>query len=649
MKPFVINRYGRLVFPSCSFVDIDFSVFETLDQVAAVIKRDFEAKAPTSDEIATRVEASAYESRFELLVDLGQHLFWVNRYALPMYDKRPTRWRDVPRRREDVFVPLLTPWSDGDRQVAVVEAAYQQLPTKWDAAAEDEIFRLLFDVFRNKLHDATEVPAIKPTVAEFLADPDAQTFVLSDYEPDYRMFTDDEVIDYQAGVPELEALGRWSMIIHNQYPWDQSKARLATAAEIADDEFVVLFEPRGRQVMEFISRVKAATPARSTANQWVPLEARRPVRPYPPVIVADHFKVAPRLEALAVAKGEVVCSNDDIIRNSAPSWSPMSAKDIFDKTGIEQRTYTERSLESLALDAAAGALVKAGRQPDEIGAVLFCSCTSNRRIPSVACWLSGQLGMLQTRASNDIIAACAGFPYGVSEAVRLLQEVDRPVLVVFAEKFSDKIGTVRTSRMLFGDAAAAAVFGPAPGGLPGDVEVLQTYASGPVSEVNSILWPNPDFDNNITVYGPEVKKLAQRYIIQMMDELRDLSGPDGTGAMVDAIDLVVPHQANRTMIMQLATNAGVDPDQLYFDIASMGNVSAASIPVAIYDAVADGVIDRPMRVFTPGFGAGAVGGYVVLRVDPAVMAEATTAFGEPASDHDGAGTTLDDLRLAFGE
>ena len=83
--------------------------------------------------------------------------------------------------------------------------------------------------------------------------------------------------------------------------------------------------------------------------------------------------------------------------------------------------------------------------------------------------------------------------------MRLLQEVKRPVLVVCAEKFSDKIGSVRPSRMIFGDGAAAMVIAPAPEGEAGDVEVFQTYASGPVSQVNSIIWPNPEFDNNITV------------------------------------------------------------------------------------------------------------------------------------------------------
>ena len=252
----------------------------------------------------------------------------------------------------------------------------------------------------------------------------------------------------------------------------------------------------------------------------------------------------PRLESLAVVKGEHVCTNEDIIRNAAYSWSPMTADDIEDKTGIRERRYTERRLEHISLQAAHAALEGAGRGPEEIGAVIFCSCTSTTLIPSVATWLSGQLGIFQTHGSFDLIAACAGFPYGLAEAVRLLQEVKRPVLVVCAEKFSDKIGSVRPSRMIFGDGASALVVGPAEDGAPPDIEVVQAYASGPVSQVNSIIWPNPEFDNNLTVYGPEVKALVERYLDQMMGELRALDAPDG-GSLLDAIDLVVPHQANK--------------------------------------------------------------------------------------------------------
>jgi 3-oxoacyl-[acyl-carrier-protein] synthase-3 len=92
------------------------------------------------------------------------------------------------------------------------------------------------------------------------------------------------------------------------------------------------------------------------------------------------------------------------------------------------------------------------------------------------------------------------------------------------------------------------------------------------------------------------------------------------GTLYDAIDLVVPHQANQTMVTKIAQAVGLDPARLFFDIMRVGNTSSASIPIAIHDAVREGVIDRPLRVFAPGFGAGAVGGYVVMMVDPAVVA-----------------------------
>jgi len=256
-----------------------------------------------------------------------------------------------------------------------------------------------------------------------------------------------------------------------------------------------------------------------------PLESRPPARPFAPIDVRARFAVMPRLEALAVYRGERACTNDDLIRNAAYCWSPMTAKEIEQKTGIVERLYTELDLDHIALLAAQRALEKSGRRPEEIGAVLFCSCTSAKMMPSLATWLSGQLGLFQTHASCDLVAACAGLPYGIAEAVRLLQEVERPVLLVCGEKFSDKIGTVRTSRMIFGDGAAALVVAPAPPGAAPDIEWVQTYASGPMSEVDSIIWPNPEFDNNITVYGPQVMALVRRYLTQMIDELRGLPPP----------------------------------------------------------------------------------------------------------------------------
>ena len=627
LKPFVINSHGRIVFPGNFFPELDFSAFKTLKQFAAVIRRDFGEKAPTEAEIVGRLQAGEYKTRYELCRDLVLNRFWVNRYTLTMYEKRPTRWGDLPRQRDDIFLPVYKP-RDSSATAKAIEAGYYALPPSWDEELEDRSFVILLNVFRNSLSAGGELRPVRPTVSEARADSANRTRQLRAYDPDYLRYSYEDVIDCLHPVPELEALMRQCMILHNQYPWDPGISTVTEISQLKDDDYVVAFHPRDLDVLRFIQRVKQDENWGPRVRQ-VPalrpdtLALSQPIKPYPPVDVNKQFKVLPRFEAIAVYEGEVVCSNADLIRNHAYCWSRMSAVEIGEKTGIEERRYTQLPLEDMALIAAKRALKKSGRRPSEIGAVLLCTCTSTKLIPSIATWLSGELGLMQTHTSCDIVAACAGMPYGLAEAVRLLQEIERPVLLVCAEKFSDKIGTVRTSRMIFGDGAAAVVVAPAPEGTPSDIEIFQTYASGPWSEVNSIIWPNPEFDNNITVYGPEVKALVTRYLKEMMGELAVLPGPNGDGTLIDAIDLVVPHQANKNMVLTLAEEAGIPGEHIFFNIERMGNTSSASILMAVHDAVREGRIDRPMRIFAPGFGAGAVGGYVVMRVDPAIVSIST--------------------------
>ena len=618
MKPFVLDRYGRIVFPFNFLPELDFSVFDTLEEFEAVIRRDFEDKARTETEIVGRLAEGDYRQRYWLLRDLAGHLFWIDRYAMTMYERRPTRWRDVPRQRADVFLPRLIDVDAGPAADAL-QTGYRGLPPGSDERTEDVVFGLLLDVFRSRQTAGVGIAALNPTVGEALARPDTLACRLLDYAPDYPGYTADDILGYAHPVPELEALMRHAMVLHDQFRWDREQARLVSVKDLADDDVVVVLHPRNADVARFIRRARDGQPRPLITPR--PSPPRTPVTPCAPVDVRARFTVMPRLEALAVCKGERACTNEDLVRNAAYCWSPMTAEEIRAKTGIVQRLYTELTLEELALRAARAALVKSGRQPEEIGAVLFCSCTSTRACPSVAAWISGQLGILQTHASYDLVAACAGLAYGLSQAARLLQETGRPALVVCAEKFSDKIGTVRASRMIFGDSAGALVLGPAPAGAPPDLEVFQTYASGPMSEVESIIWPNPTFDNSITVHGPEVRALVSRYLSQMVGELSALPDPDGRArSLLESIDLVVPHQANKTMVTNLARGAGLPAERLYFNIERVGNTSAASIPLALHDAVREGVIDRPLRVFAPGFGAGAVGGYVVMRVAPAIAA-----------------------------
>jgi 3-oxoacyl-(acyl-carrier-protein) synthase III len=623
VKPFVVNRRGRLVLPAHFAPEIDFTRLGTLEELSAMIHRDFDDKAPTGAELLRRIEARAYSNRYELLRDLALHLFWVNRYSITMYEKRPTAWRHVPKRRDDVFIPVVTPWRDAERKVTAVQAEFARLPSAWHVASEYRIFTSLFDIFSHRRHHAPEQAAIKPTVAEILADPDNTTFLIGLYDPDFPTFSYEDLLDCHDDVPELEALLRWTMILYNQYPWHRPQVRLTSVGRIRDDDVVVLYHPRNHDVLQFIRRVKSG---RHRARAPAASEPARPVHSCPAVIVSRHFAVQPRLESLAAVKGEVVCTNEDLVRNAACHWRAMSAPEILEKTGIERRLYTQRTLEDISVDAARRALAHAGRDPREIGAVICCTCTSARLMPSIATRISSRLGMYQTHASFDLVAACAGMVYGLAECVRLLQEVRCPVILVCAEKFSDKVGDVRPSRMIFGDGAAALVLGPAERDTAGDLLAIQTYASGPLREVNSIIWPNPEFANGITVYGPEVRAFVKRYLIQMMQELSAMPAEAGEPHRVlDTIDLVIPHQANRTMITDLAAAAGLAAERLYFNIDKVGNTSAASIPIAIADAVAEGVIRRTSRLFTPGFGAGAVAGYAVMRLDPRVVAPENAA------------------------
>jgi 3-oxoacyl-[acyl-carrier-protein] synthase III len=220
------------------------------------------------------------------------------------------------------------------------------------------------------------------------------------------------------------------------------------------------------------------------------------------------------------------------------------------------------------------------------------------------------------------------------------------VLLVMGEKFSNKIGNARPSRMIFGDGAAAMVIAPSKGQR--DVEVVQTYASGPFSQVNSIIWPNHEFDNDITVYGPEVKALVKRYLDQMMGELAQLKSLKGGKALIEDIDVIVPHQANKNMIIDIAVPQGIKAEDIYFNIAEVGNASAASIPIALADAVFEGAIKKRSLVFAPGFGAGAVGGYVVLNLEPAMVAPEVMSNLPLGPASNAAHSSLEDVEHAFG-
>ena len=565
VKPFVINKHGRLVFPANLLGELDFSVMHTLDQFTAVIGRDFEAKAPTGTDIRKKVETGAYTDRFEPAARpraeplLGQPLLDddVRQAADPL--ARPAQ---APRRR-------LPPGAhavggrrgEGGRGRARLAARCRRPGTP--SRRGQAIFDLLFDLFRHQAHHATELPAIKPTVAEFLAQPgraDLRGARVRPGLPGLRPRATSSTPTRTS--PSSRRCMRWAMVLHNQYPWDRSRHRAARRlGEIGDDDFVVAFHPRNRDVRG-VHRPGASAGAG---------RAQRSRRPGP----GDH-RVAPvrALPAGPRARGIRGAAEDrgagrrarrdrlrptpTSIRNASFSWSPMSADEIAHEDRHRAAPLHRRGLEQLALRGRQGrAGARRARRPRRSARSWSATCTSNRLIPSLshagspassAC-CRPTARPTSSRPARAARTACR-------EAVRLLQEVERPVLLVCVEKFSDKIGAVRTSRMIFGDGAAAIVVAPAAEGEAGDIDVLQHLRQRPV------------------VAG-ELDHLAEPGVRQRHHRVRPrgegargpLPDPDDRGArrtepglnggtLLEDVELIVPHQANKTMILQLAAKAG---------------------------------------------------------------------------------------------
>lgn len=620
MHDFELNRRGKIVFPGNFFPELDFSVLESLEQLDSAIGQNFDATAPTATEIQKRIRNGVYRTRFELMRDMALNLFWANRYTLTMYDSQPTRWADVPH-HEDVFVAFRTAPQAGDDDSGTspvapvmytprgyrfagnanaVFSAYWRLPAQFDENIENNIFEVLFDTFAHRRNDGEDLSALIPAVPEFLAEPSNQTLRMVGYDPAYLHYSYSEIIDCHENVAELEALRRWSMVLHNQYPWQQIDTNLATASELQPDDHVLVFRPRDPKVAQFVFRMNSgqSSPRIRRAASRSQLTAKidaNPASEHSAIAKGNDFEVHPRIAALAAVRGELECTNDDLIRNSATNWPPLSADDISARTGVEKRHYTLSSVEDLAIDAASAALAHSGLAGDHVSAVIVCTSTSERHHnQSVAAAICGELGIHQASKAFDLAGGAAGFVYGLSAACNVLQETQRPVLLICAEKFSDKVGNLAASRMTYSDGAAAMIVTQTPEGSAPDIEYLKTYAGlAADSEQHQ----------------------------QMFAELAELPDPsDDSTSLLPSIDLVVPHQAHRSEVTKAAVEAGIPENQVYLNVARVGDTSAASIPLAIHDAVRGGEIAGTARVFTPAFDSSGVAGYSILRIDEAIVA-----------------------------
>lgn len=294
---------------------------------------------------------------------------------------------------------------------------------------------------------------------------------------------------------------------------------------------------------------------------------------------------------------------------------------IVERTGIKQRhiARADESLTALAADASRQAMTKAGVQPGEIDVIILGTASPDHLLPATAVEVQAELGCTRA-AAFDISAACSGWLYGCTVGESLIQSgTAETVLVIGAEKLSTIVDWKdRNTCVLFADGAGATVLRRARGS--GAKGILSTYwrADGSLAE---LLWRpagggvEPYSDTVaaerrqfVRMAGREVFKHAVRSMAEATD--RALDAAKLTSA---DIDLLIPHQANIRIIEATAKHAGIVPERVFVNVDRYGNTSAASIPIALNDAVQQGRIQDGTTVLFVAFGAGFTWGSMIAR------------------------------------
>ncbi len=283
---------------------------------------------------------------------------------------------------------------------------------------------------------------------------------------------------------------------------------------------------------------------------------------------------------------------------------------IIERTGIRERHIASpgETVASLSADAARKAMAKAGVTAPELDAIILATSSPDRLLPSTAVEIQAALGASRA-AAFDLMAACSGWIYALSVAEGLLASGSAEnILVIGGEKMSTIINwTDRATCVLFGDGAGAVVVRKSKSGKgllssytrsDGDLaDLLQRPRGGATEPVTPEMVA--DRGHLVTMAGREVFKHAVRSMADACDRALDgakLAGKD--------IDLLIPHQANVRIIEATAKHANIAMDKVYVNVDRMGNTSAASIPIALDEALASGRIGEGSTVMFVAFGAG---------------------------------------------
>jgi 3-oxoacyl-[acyl-carrier-protein] synthase III len=300
------------------------------------------------------------------------------------------------------------------------------------------------------------------------------------------------------------------------------------------------------------------------------------------------------------------------------SFIDTSDEWIRDRTGIRERHFAVdgQTTSDLATEAARRALETAGIAPEQLDLVVCATLTGDTPIPSTAVWMQRKLEI--AAPAFDVNAACAGFSYGMSTATAFIESGQAETVLVAGAEILSRVMNFqdRTTCVLFGDGAGAVVLtrsqepgvlGSVLGADGRSAEILIIPGGGsaqPPSHESLEARQN-------TIHMPNGREVFKRAVVEMANACRQLL--EKSGYTPDDVDLLIPHQANSRIMIAVAERLKIPQERAVVDVESVGNTSAASIPVALDRAWRAGRVRTGDLVLLTSFGAGLAWGANLIR------------------------------------
>jgi 3-oxoacyl-[acyl-carrier-protein] synthase-3 len=339
---------------------------------------------------------------------------------------------------------------------------------------------------------------------------------------------------------------------------------------------------------------------------------------------------------------EPTVTNDDLtsVIDTTDEW-------IVTRSGIRQRRVSHVDNSDMATVAARHALAAAGLEATDLDYILVATCTPDRFIPAMACHVQAKLGAVNA-AATDTNAGCTGFIYGLNLANGLIATGSaRRILLIGSERLTPYLDLEnRDTAVLFGDGSGAVIVEPSD--TEEGIRSINVGSDGNLAGALTVegagsSWMEIPSPVRVVMDGREVFRNA----VVGMGAAAERALADA-GWSIEDVDLLIPHQANIRIIDATTKRVGIHPDKVYTNIDAYGNTSAATIPIALSEAIDRGRLKPGAKLVLVAFGAGLTWGATAIQWGQRIDPQSTSDAALPPSDRTGIEIMIDRQRARYG-